>query len=146
MQLYTNLITLFIGFGVIIFIILQNKMYLELENLVLLLVLLIILLPPIRLSSSIPMIRFEEILFLYYNFNYKDTFELTKLIKFILILLIVSNIKFDDKFYRNFIKIFIISIACSALVGILQHSNIFNINNTISPLYTTSQLGNIDRL
>ncbi len=63
-----------------------------------------------------------------------------------LISLIILNIKFDDKFYRNVIKIFIISIACSALVEILQHSNIFNINNTISPLYTTSQLVNIDRL
>ena len=189
MQLIGNILTIFIGFGAISFIILRNNLHLNLENFILLLVPLTILLPPIRWSSTLPMIRFEEIIFyalfsiailslsikhkiiinnkliyvllfiifsmiistvhailyLNYLFSYRDVFEFAKIAKFILILLIVSNIEFEDKSYRNFINIFIISMTISAIVGILQHLNIFNINNTISPLYTTSQFGNIDK-
>jgi len=63
MQLIGNILTIFIGFGAISFIILRNNLHLNLENFILLLVPLTILLPPIRWSSTLPMIRFEEIIF-----------------------------------------------------------------------------------
>ena len=60
MQMLGNLLCLIIGFGTLFYITNKSKLILEIDDLILWMIPIIILLPPIRLSSSIPAIRLEE--------------------------------------------------------------------------------------
>lgn len=188
MQFFGNIFTLIVGFGTIGFIAIRNKLRLHLNDLILILITFTILLPPIRISNSLPAIRFEELIyylffftaiiliiinkkliinnFLVYillyiigsmflsaiysqlilgiGFTINDSFEFVKVIKYLVILLLLSNLSYQETFIKQFIIIIILSITISAIIGILQYLNLFNINSQITPLYTISQLGNID--
>lgn len=188
MNLSGSVITLFIGLLSFFLIILKNKVKISVGNFLLLIIPLIILLPPIRISPDLPSIRFEEILFysvfstiiivelvkkmiivnnflvyillyiigsmflstvysqliLGIEFTINDSFEFVKIIKYLIILLLFSNFKYSEPFLKKFIIIIIFSITISAIIGISQYLNLFNINSHITPLYTISQLKNID--
>jgi len=188
MQQISNFLTIVLGFGALGFITIRNKLKLQLNDLLIVLVAFIILLPPIRISNSVPEIRFEELIyylffftaiiliiikkkiiinnFLVYillyiigsmflsaiysqlilgiGFTINDSFEFVKIIKYLVILILLSNLSYRETFIKKFIIIIIFSITLSAIIGIMQYLNLFNINSHITPLFTISQLSNID--
>lgn len=79
-------------------------------------------------------------LFLDYHPVLNDWFELLKPVQYILILLLAANLNIRDGDFRKIYIAVLIIFSLSVLFGFAQYLNLFNMNNTIMPHYTKTQL------
>ncbi len=71
------------------------------------------------------------------NYSVRDFFEIIKVIKLILILILTSEITFTEEHNDIILKVMSFSYILIFLLAVLQYFDLFNVNKYISPLYAT---------
>ncbi len=162
---------------------LLNDLKIESRDLVLILIVASLLFPPIRLSKTIPDVRFEEVIiyilfplllvqlwppetkyirslligmftfcaficvsifyshiFLNVPTGFRDYFEVIKIIKLGLILVIVYNLEIEKPSFMLFLHLLLACITISAIIGFLEYYSIFSFDKMVAPLFANTQL------
>ena len=70
----------------------------------------------------------------------RDFWEFGKLLEYFLIFTLVANLDISPNEMKHYYKIALVLFLCSAFFGIAQYLNLGNINATISPYYTLTQM------
>ena len=70
----------------------------------------------------------------------RDFWEFGKLLEYFLIFSLVANLDISPNEMKYYYKIALVVFLCSAFFGIAQYLNLGNINATISPYYTLTQM------
>lgn len=75
-----------------------------------------------------------------YSIIGRDFWEFGKLLEYFLIFALVANLDISPNEIKRYYKIALVVFLCSAFFGIAQYLNLGNINATISPYYTPTQM------
>jgi hypothetical protein len=75
-----------------------------------------------------------------YSIIGRDFWEIGKLLEYFLIFALVANLDISPNEMKHYYKIALVLFLCSAFFGIVQYLNLGNINATISPYYTPTQM------
>jgi len=75
-----------------------------------------------------------------YSISGRDFWEFGKLLEYFLIFTLVANLDISPNEIKRYYKIALVVFLCSAIFGIAQYLNLGNINTTISPYYTPTQM------
>lgn len=70
----------------------------------------------------------------------RDFWEFGKLLEYFLIFALVANLDISPNEIKHYYKIALVVFLCSAIFGIAQYLNLGNINATITPYYTPTQM------
>ena len=76
--------------------------------------------------------------------GFRDYFEVVKILKLGLILVIIYNLEIEERSFRLFLHLLLACITISAIIGFLEYYSIFSFDKMVAPLYANTQLDTVN--